>query len=117
ERRALAESERHFLSQVEVFLDRDGTFPDFATEVKQSLRERLLVAKDGLVPRIGGYTGRGPLVSWLRTTTARIAVDLRKSLGGRESSVGDALAALSSAPDPELAYLKTHYEQEFRAAF
>jgi RNA polymerase sigma-70 factor (ECF subfamily) len=115
--RALTEFESRFLSQVETFLDRGGAFPDFAAEVKQSLRERLLVAKDGLVPRIGGYTGRGPLTSWLRTTTARIAVDLRKAMGGRESSIGDAFAALSSAPDPELAYLKTHYEQEFRSAF
>jgi RNA polymerase sigma-70 factor (ECF subfamily) len=117
DRRALAEFESRFLSQVETFLDRGGAFPDFAAEVKQSLRERLLVARDGLVPRIGGYTGRGPLTSWLRTTTARIAVDLRKAMGGRESSIGDALAALSSAPDPELSYLKTHYEQEFRSAF
>ncbi len=113
--RAIAAFERTFIPQVALFLDRADALPEFTDELKQQLRERLLVAQTGLLPRIGGYTGRGPLGAWLRTATARTAVDLRRSMGRSETTDSFQLASL--AADPELAYLKGHYADELKAAF
>jgi RNA polymerase sigma-70 factor (ECF subfamily) len=115
---ALAAFEKHFVADVSSYLAREDALPAFTDEVKQLLRARLLVAESGLVPRIAGYGGRGPLGGWLRTAAARIAIDLRKTQhkgGGAPESA--ALAAPAAGPDPELGFLKTHAAAEFKAAF
>jgi RNA polymerase sigma-70 factor, ECF subfamily len=116
DQRALAAFERAFMGQVVEYVARRDVLPDFGQELKQTLCERLLVAKTGLIPRIAGYTGRGSLAGWLRTTTARVAVDLRKAMSHKETSLEDVAQAVSVGPDPEISYLKNHYEQEFKAA-
>jgi RNA polymerase sigma-70 factor (ECF subfamily) len=112
---AIAAFERELMPQVALFLDRADALPEFTDELKQQLRERLLVARAGLLPRIGGYTGRGPLGAWLRTATARAAVDLRRARGRPETA--EALDLPGVTADPELAYLKGHYAEELKAAF
>jgi RNA polymerase sigma-70 factor (ECF subfamily) len=117
--RALAAFERHFISRVGAFLAREDALPSFTDEVKQTLRARLLVAEGALLPRLGQYGGRGPLGAWLWMITTRIALDLRRAQRGGEVT-SDALALLADrtvTPDPELAYLKTHYGAAFRAVF
>src|SRR3954453_17822153 len=59
--RAVAAFEEHFVAQVEAHLDRLDALPTFSQELKQTLRERVLVAREGLLPRISSYNGRGPL--------------------------------------------------------
>jgi RNA polymerase sigma-70 factor (ECF subfamily) len=49
---------------------------DFADEVMQSTRERLLVARDGSPPRIAEYAGQGALVAWVRIAAMRIGMNL-----------------------------------------
>ncbi len=115
---ALSAFDNHFISRVSAYLSRADALPAFTDEVKQTLRARLLVADSGLLPRLGGYAGRGPLGAWLWMSTTRVAVDLR-----RESAPNDAesdlalLADRATTPDPELAYLKAEYGPAFREVF
>jgi RNA polymerase sigma-70 factor (ECF subfamily) len=115
EPRAIAAFEEHYVAQIEAHLARSDALPTFSQELKQTLRERVLVAREGLLPRISSYNGRGPLGGWLRMVAARVAVDLRrkqKNEGTRPGSFAVPLPAL----DPELAYLKERYRREFEAA-
>src|SRR5579884_1384958 len=72
---ALAAFERTHLSQVAAFVARTDSDPAFAEEVRQRLREKLLV---GQPPRISEYAGQGPLGGWVRVAAVRMALDLRK---------------------------------------
>jgi RNA polymerase sigma-70 factor (ECF subfamily) len=115
EARAVAAFEEHYVAQVEAHLARGDALPAFSQELKQTLRERVLVARDGVLPRIASYNGRGPLGGWLRMVAARIAVDLRrkqKTEGTRPGSLAVPLPPL----DPELVYLKERYRREFESA-
>jgi RNA polymerase sigma-70 factor (ECF subfamily) len=109
---ALAILEHHFLSEVGSYLSRGDALSDFTQEVKQVLRHRLLVAPHGVLPKIGSYTGRGSLKTWLRIAMTRTAIDLRRR-AAPTAPADDALPApRASANDPELAYLKEHYRRE-----
>lgn len=89
-------------------------------EVAQELREKLFSARPGKPPRIADYTGRGPLLGWLRVAAARAASNLRRSDDVR-ARVAEAAPALVAAADPELQLLKARsrgaFEQALRAAF
>ncbi len=94
--------------------------PALSDEIRQDLREKLLVAHDEEPPLIATYSGEGPLATWLKVTAVRAA--LRKQRGqSREVALDDAPlpeAGLSSSrPDPELDYLKLRHGEDFRAAF
>jgi RNA polymerase sigma-70 factor (ECF subfamily) len=113
--RAISIFEREFVSQVATYLSRQDSLVGFTNEVKQAVRERILVATDTLLPRIHSYTGRGPLGGWLRIVTTRIASDLRR--GQKQTGRRYEPAPLpSNQPDPELAYLKQRYGREFEQA-
>jgi RNA polymerase sigma-70 factor (ECF subfamily) len=115
EPRAIAAFEERYVTPIEAHLTRADALPAFSQELKQTLRERVLVAKEGSLPRISTYNGRGPLGGWLRMVAARVAVDLRrkqKNEGTRPGSLAVPLPAL----DPELAYLKERYRGEFESA-
>jgi RNA polymerase sigma-70 factor (ECF subfamily) len=56
------------------------TFPsgsDFADDVIQELRQRLLLPPE---PRLSRYTATGPLLRWLNVVASRLAIDLRRSI-------------------------------------
>jgi RNA polymerase sigma-70 factor, ECF subfamily len=55
---------------------RIDTSADFVDEVVQAARERLLVARDELPPRIAEYGGQGTLAAWVRVAAMRIAMNL-----------------------------------------
>jgi RNA polymerase sigma-70 factor (ECF subfamily) len=82
---------------------------DFADEVRQQLRERLLV---GAQPRIADYRGQGALGGWLRVAAVRTALTIK-----RAASRAEIAAPSPPAPDPELDFLKTRYRGELEAAF
>lgn len=90
--------------------------PSFADEVRQRVRERLLVSSDGAPPRLSEYAGRAALSLWVRTVALRIALNLRTRVGAPHAAEG---AALDQAVglDPEADYLKRRFQQEFREAF
>lgn len=115
--RAIAAFETHFISQIGKYLSRSDALPAVADEIKQVVRTNLLVGKGELVPRIAGYSGRGPLGAWLRVTATRAALRLRDSQRAKGQLDGYDPAAFPAKADPELDYLRTNYAQEFRAAF
>jgi RNA polymerase sigma-70 factor (ECF subfamily) len=89
-----------------------------ADEVRQLLRQKLLVAADDEPPRIASYSGEGPLRRWLKVAALRTALNLRER-DGREVALDDErIAGLSSAqPDPEMDYLKLRHAGDFSEAF
>lgn len=94
-------------------LSADG---DFAAEIKQRVREQLLVARDGAPPRIVEYRGRGPLSRWVRIIAVRAGLQLmrgEKRLRQRTASLPDGLA---EAFDHELGYLRARYKRELEGA-
>jgi RNA polymerase sigma-70 factor, ECF subfamily len=104
--KAIAAFERAVLSEVGHFIARIDASPQFADEVRQALRERLLVARAGAPPRIADYTGRGPLGAWVRVVAVRVAIDLRRDADDHrhlsttqadyEAAMREALAALDA---------------------
>jgi RNA polymerase sigma-70 factor (ECF subfamily) len=115
--RALAAFDAGFIAPVAKYLSRADAIPAVADEVKQVLRTNLLVAAGGVLPKIAGYTGRGPLGAWVRVSATRAALRLRDA--GRAQAPGGVAdpAVLPARDDPEIDYLRTHYGAEFRAAF
>ena len=65
---ALAHFERLFLPAVDGYVGRLGLADAVVDDVRQELRIRLLVGED---PRIGQYSGRGPLAAWVRMAAIR----------------------------------------------
>ncbi len=111
---ALALFDQHFLSKVAAFVARVDRSPAFADEIRQRLRESLLVGKSGR-PGIATFSGRGALSSWVHVAALRTALDLRRSEGDvRESPTVEAFWADTH---PELGYIKERYRTDFRAAF
>ncbi len=114
EPRAIGAFERVYVSQISAYLSRSDALAGFTNEVKQAVRERILVARDSLLPRIESYNGRGPLGGWLRIVTTRIAADLRRTQRQDQQGVDGPLPVVQ--PDPEMAYLKQQYGAEFERA-
>jgi RNA polymerase sigma-70 factor (ECF subfamily) len=87
-------------------------------EVEQQLRERLLIGREGKLPKVSEYTGRGALLNWLRMAAVRTALNLLRSErkyapGAHETQEEEALASI----DPELLYIKAWYREDFQRAF
>jgi RNA polymerase sigma-70 factor (ECF subfamily) len=117
---AHAALDRHFLGAVDRYVASVDTSPAFAAEVRQKMREELLVAprEAGAPPKIAAYGGRGPLGGWLRVVAVRRALNLRRGKADDLVLDPDAGGGIASArPDPELDYLKALYRQEFKDAF
>lgn len=108
---ALRAFEKHDLSQVDHSLPPGDRTPDFLDELRQVLRDKLFVGKDGTPPKIVDHSGRGSLHSWVRTAVVHTARSLHRTR--RPDEVGAhneaAVIALSSDENPELSYLKRKY--------
>jgi RNA polymerase sigma-70 factor (ECF subfamily) len=115
---ALAAFDRHCLSVVDRALPRLRVDDDLISDIKQQLRERLLVRKEDGPPRITEFSGRGDLRSWLRVMAVRDALAaLRRAR--KESPVEDdvLMQAFWHAGDAELDQMKDAYRSEFKRAF
>jgi len=113
---ALQAFDQHFISAVSSYLSRGDALPGIADEIKQTLRERLLMTEGRPLPRIANYSGRGPLGAWLRVIAAREALLLHASAKPDAAGIEPPLD-LAAPSDPELTFLKTHYKDDLRAAF
>jgi RNA polymerase sigma-70 factor (ECF subfamily) len=113
---AVAILERDFISTLEAPLRSTGLDRDGADDVRQRVREMLLVGKDD-VPGIATYRGRGQLRSWMRAVAVRQAMTHFR--GKRETPVDDAeLAGLADVTaDAMLSPWKRQYATAFREAF
>ncbi len=107
---ALLAFDRQFLAEVPHFIARVDPSPTVAEEVKQALREHLLVATPAGPPRITEYAGRGSLGGWIRISAVRRLHRMRKRLGSRVAAndvVADRLVAVDA--DPETALIKKRH--------
>lgn len=98
---ALRAFEQHVLKKVP---GRLGPLPRATVdEVLQVLRERLLLGRDGAPPKLMDYSGRGPLVAWVRITAARLAGELARRDGRQElfDEPPEALARMLSTEGPD----------------
>jgi RNA polymerase sigma-70 factor (ECF subfamily) len=113
--------DERFLSQVGTFLSRIDRSSTFIDDVRQKLREKLLLAheSDGK-PRIASYSGRGALSSWMQVAAIRAALNLRRDQRAPKGTTtfedNDSDEALL-LPDPELRLLQRRHRDDFRAAF
>ena len=89
-----------------------------ASEVAQILRDRLLVPDATGKMKIGEFSGRGDLRSWLRVAAVRIAINLERR-HKREVTLREEDHALGDRAmfDLELDHLKRRYSREFKEAF
>ncbi|MBI5543139.1 MAG: sigma-70 family RNA polymerase sigma factor [Deltaproteobacteria bacterium] len=116
--RALQELDRRYLSKVPAALARMHLDAASIDDVVQSLRQKLLVAVRGGVPKIAQYAGRGSLDAWLAAASVRIAIDLERAAEPRQAGEDELLADLPSPQvDPEMECIRARHEPEFRKAF
>jgi RNA polymerase sigma-70 factor (ECF subfamily) len=116
EARALEALDAQVLSQVGTWLPREQ--PALVDELRQLLRQRLLVPVDGAPPKLASYSGRGPLGQWVRAVALRLHIDQQRA-APRERPMEEAPVALAErlGVDPELAFIRERHQEDFRVAF
>lgn len=114
--RALAAFEQAYLSQLDRALA-SMQLGERLQDVKQRVRQLLLVARPGASPKLASYSGRGKLGAWLRVVAVREAIDLLDRERGEAGCSPESAAALPVADDdPELGYMKRTYRAAFKEA-
>nr|WP_225938087.1 sigma-70 family RNA polymerase sigma factor [Myxococcus sp. RHSTA-1-4] len=115
---ALQAFEARFLPEVDAAVARLKLPPTGLDEVRQLLRQRMLVGTADAPARLAAYPGTGPLSGWVRAAALWLALDWQRQRSG-QAHAEDADLSVLVAPgdDPELAYLKTTYRAEFNASF
>jgi RNA polymerase sigma-70 factor (ECF subfamily) len=112
---ALRIFDEHFIARADLVAARFGLPPALLDEVRQRVRVKLLV---GNPPSIARYRGVGPLLSWVRVTAARVAVDVataaQVSSQVSESELLDRL--VSGDENPEIETVKRLYRERFQDA-
>jgi RNA polymerase sigma-70 factor (ECF subfamily) len=111
ERQALLAFEQHILQKVPARL---GQLPVATVdEVLQVLRQRLLLGRGNMPPKIADYSGRGPLLAWVRIIASRVVGELASQDGRQElfDEPPEVLARMLSSDDPERALLKEDSRQ------
>jgi RNA polymerase sigma-70 factor (ECF subfamily) len=89
-------------------------------DVKQAVREKLFLGRDGGAPKISDYSGRGDLAGWVRVVAVRTSLNLARGKKREVAFDEDELLAdrAGTGPDDaELGHLKKLYRNEFREAF
>jgi len=121
DRDALTLVEERYLAQVDRFIAHLRAQPSFVDDVRQHLRERLLIgtgAPQGRGPKILDYCGRGPLGAWIRVTAVRQALDLiDKEKPHRSLCEDPGDDQLAATVDPELLAIRQRHLPQFREAF
>lgn len=115
---ALKSFEQLYMPEVEGSLVRLRLEPFQREELRQELRQKLLVAQDETGPRIGTYGGRGDLKRWVRAVATREGlVLLRKNTPEVEMEEEFFEAFPTAAEDVELQHARREYQVEFKRAF
>jgi RNA polymerase sigma-70 factor, ECF subfamily len=98
-------------------LSRMGIDPALREEILSKLREQLFFGEqDGAGPLITGYRGRGTLRSWLQSVGVHQALKVRRKERPLVSIDQLADDLPQDQTDPEMAYLRGFYVEEFRNA-
>lgn len=123
EANAVAEIERTIIEPLPRTLSRLRPTPELVDELRQELREKLLVGTPAGQPKLFDYKGRGPLGAWARVIALRAAYDRQRERASSPDSHGNketdsALDGLiDGGDDPEIAELRRRYSAELREAF
>jgi len=110
--KAVETLEKSHFSRLDPLLKRLGASGATGDEVKQRLRERLVVNK-----KIATYSGKGDLWRWLKVAATREALHLLKREKKGRTPSDELEDAVSPADSPELELLKRTYRAEFKSAF
>jgi RNA polymerase sigma-70 factor (ECF subfamily) len=113
---ALGVLEREYFAQVPRFVAPIDRRPDFAQEVAQQLRERLLSPSSR---KLADYAAAGPLLAWLRVSARRLAIDLQRHAGfeGRHISAGEPeWGRIAGVGNPEWEVLRARYREPVEVA-
>jgi RNA polymerase sigma-70 factor (ECF subfamily) len=116
---ALRYFDRDYLASIGSAVRRLVTASDEVEDVKQRLREHLLVGNSSTPPRLAAYRGRGSLRAWVEISAKREALMARRSEHARRGREDRTAAEVdpSSLADPEIARMREHYGPSFREAF
>jgi RNA polymerase sigma-70 factor (ECF subfamily) len=92
---------------------------DFAAEVGQLVRRRLLLADGANPPRIAEYLGKGELAKFAQAVAARTALNLLDANARHAHVHGDdsLLEVPAGTDNPEFAAIKLRYRDAFKQAF
>ncbi len=115
--RAIAAFEEMHMPAIAAYIARTDPDPAIADEVRQLLRQRLLVGAGATPPKIATYGGHGPLGAWLRTVAVRVTLELVRARKPHTQLPQGGLELRAVGADPELDYLKTRYAKEVGDAF
>lgn len=115
---AITRFETLYFTKLPATLRSMGAQPADIDDVISAVRERLFVSKDAKPPKVLSVSGRGSLEKLCRVIAARTLLNRQRS-SRRERVSGDEELADLIAPqgDPELAAMKQHHRDAFRAAF
>jgi RNA polymerase sigma-70 factor len=105
--------DREFLGTISAVLARGGLQRLSIDDIRQRVRERLFVGAS----KIGDYSGRGALTSWVQVVILRIAIDVGREQ--RSVPIADSVEVEDlrlAGTDPELTMIKERYREPFKSA-
>lgn len=111
---ALAAFEQQFIAKVDKAVEGVDPSPSFIDEVRQRVRERLLV---GDAPKLHEYSGAGSLQAWTRTVALRLALNHKRDTAREVQDEGLMEALPMRGRDLELDYVRAQHREDFAAAF
>lgn len=114
DRAALETLERSVLSQVGSAVRKIDDSSDFATELTQLTRTRLLVG-DGK-PRLREYAGKGSLVGWTKAVAVRLALNEKRRTDRELPTDDDDLPEVPLPGEPTLELVRKKHQKDFEAA-
>lgn len=117
DRAALAIFEAEVFPAIDLMAARERIPAPLLDEIRQDVREKLFVTREGAKGKIHDYSGTGDLRKWVRMVAVRVW--LNKTRGKNAVTYEDRMleGLLGTGDDPELEYMKRLYAQQFKRAF
>lgn len=111
---ALTAFEQQFIARVDKAVEGVDPSASFVDEVRQRVRERLLV---GSTPKLAEYSGLGSLQAWTRTVALRLALNHKRDTAREVQDEGLLDAVPFAGRDLELDYVRAQHREDFAVAF
>jgi RNA polymerase sigma-70 factor (ECF subfamily) len=117
EPRAIAAVEQLYLTQVGTFIAHLRPAESVVDEVRQRLRERLLMGGRDQRPKLLDYSGRGTLGGFIRVSAIRMALDVIEAEEARHRPEPPEDNLLAQTVDPELFAIHKRHLPQLHEAF